>query len=114
MPLADIRLRPCHSSDAPLVLEEARESVAEIFPWMPWFSPDYDLARARDWVDLSIQNWQARTSFEFVIENAKGRLLGACGVNQLHSEYPMANLGYWVRSSASFSMACSTTRSSFP
>ena len=31
--------------------------------------------------------------------DARDRLLGCCGINQINKEHPLANLGYWVRSS---------------
>ena len=40
------------------------------------------------------------TAFEFAIVSADGGYLGGCGLNQIDKTNCRANLGYWVRSSA--------------
>src|SRR5205809_564726 len=75
----------------------ARESVASIFPWMPWCHEGYALKEAEAWVSSQIKAWDARASFEFVIRTANGNHVGGGGINCLNHEHPFANLGYWVR-----------------
>ena len=47
-----------------------------------------------------MQAFQQRTAFEFAITTNDGAYLGGCGLNQLDTLNQRANLGYWVRSSA--------------
>jgi len=56
--------------------------------------------RARQWVLLQIELARQRKAFEFVIVGDGGRLLAAAGINQIHPMHRYANLGYWVRTSA--------------
>jgi ribosomal-protein-serine acetyltransferase len=87
-------------SDAPFIWEAARESLAELQPWMPWSHPAYAIEETRSWLALQVQAFQQRTTFEFAITADDGRLLGGCGLNQIDALNQRANLGYWVRSSA--------------
>jgi RimJ/RimL family protein N-acetyltransferase len=46
-----------------------------------------------------VSNWNDKQSYAFAItDSATGRILGGCGLNSL-DENPVANLGYWIRSS---------------
>jgi RimJ/RimL family protein N-acetyltransferase len=96
----DISIRPYRESDAPLLHEAATESVAEVFRWLVWCHPGYSLEESEAWVAHSIAAWSARTEFNFVIQDRSGRFLGGTGLNQIIQTDRVANLGYWVRSSA--------------
>lgn len=95
-----IRLAPYETRHVPLLFEAARESVREIHPWMTWCHPAYAMAESEDWVRAQIENFSARTAFNFVIESEQGNFLGACGVDKFEVENQRCNLGYWVRTSA--------------
>jgi ribosomal-protein-serine acetyltransferase len=95
-----IRIRPYRINDASYVWEAARESLAELQPWMPWCHPDYSIEECRSWLSMQVQAFQQRTTFEFAITSAAGGYLGGCGLNQIDALNHRANLGYWVRSSA--------------
>jgi ribosomal-protein-serine acetyltransferase len=97
---ADIALRPYALEDAPRLFEAARESSAEVYPWLPWCRPEYTLDEARDWIAKQVQLFSERSSFAFVVTGAGGQFLGGCGLNQLDPLHRRANLGYWVRTSA--------------
>ncbi len=93
-----ILLRPYQPDDAALVYEAACESVAEIAPWMAWCHAGYSLEEARSRAELRPAAWERGSEYDFVIvESATGQVLGACGLNNIHRENRMANLGYWVR-----------------
>ena len=98
--MSSIRIRPYRLNDASLVWEAARESLAELQPWMPWSHPDYSIEETRSWLAAQVQAFQQRTAFEFAITSAAGGYLGGCGLNQIDALNQRANLGYWVRSSA--------------
>ena len=96
----DISLRPYRLDDLPALHEAAIESVWEVRPFMPWCRPDLTLDEGRRWIEAQVSAFAARKAFEFVILAPDGRFLGGCGLNQIDEENQRANLGYWVRSSA--------------
>lgn len=95
-----VTIRRYEPEDAERIFEAARESMAEISPWMPWCHPAYALEEARAWTAHCGVVWRERREFNFVIEGESGAFLGACGLNQIRWEEGTANLGYWVRTSA--------------
>jgi RimJ/RimL family protein N-acetyltransferase len=97
---AGVSIRPYRLDDAAALHEAGLESVAEVAPFMPWCRSDLTVEETRGWVDAQVHAFGARRAFEFVIESADGVLLGGCGLNQIDDVNRRANLGYWVRSSA--------------
>jgi ribosomal-protein-serine acetyltransferase len=95
-----ISIRPYRLGDAVALHEAAIESVWEIRPFMPWCRPDLTVDEGRCWIEAQVSAFAARKAFEFVISSPDGRFLGGCGLNQIDEENHRANLGYWVRSSA--------------
>jgi RimJ/RimL family protein N-acetyltransferase/heme-degrading monooxygenase HmoA len=94
-------LRPFVQGDADAFVEAARESVATVGRWMPWCRADYRLDEAQAWISRCSAAWQQGQQREFGFFDAlTGRLLGGGGLNGLHADLPLANLGYWVRESA--------------
>jgi len=93
-------IRPYQPSDAKQVYEAVRESLADLLPWMPWCHPEYSLEEARQWVGAQEQLVERGAAYEFAILDERGGYLGGCGVNQVVHAHRFANLGYWVRSSA--------------
>jgi RimJ/RimL family protein N-acetyltransferase len=87
-------------NDAHAFHAAAQESSKEVYPWLPWCRSDYTLEEAKAWAQYQIQLFEQRTEFEFVIVDDEDRLLGACGLNQINTVHRIANLGYWVRTSA--------------
>lgn len=96
-----LRMRPYAPGDAAALHAAAIESVAEVQPWMPWCHARYSLDEAQAWVAQQIASHENQREFEFVVVDSAGRLLGGCGLNQIDSANRRANLGYWIRSSAS-------------
>ena len=97
---ANVHIRRFQPNDVSDVFEAVRESLTELQPWMPWSHPGYSLYESRSWVQAQIAAFDQRTAFEFAIIRDDGRYLGACGLNQIDHANRRANLGYWVRSSA--------------
>jgi RimJ/RimL family protein N-acetyltransferase len=87
-------------SDAAFIWEAVRESLTELHPWMPWCHPGYAIEETRSWLTVQVQAFQQRTAFEFAVAGGDGRYLGGCGLNQIDALNQRANLGYWVRASA--------------
>lgn len=95
-----VRLHLPAADDAARLHEAVRESFDELSAWMDWCVPEYGLDHARRWLEEQARLHAAGDGFEFLVEDGGGRLLGACGLNQLNRAQRLANLGYWVRSSA--------------
>lgn len=95
-----IRLRRYTSADTASVHEAALESSADIFPWMPWCHPGYSLAEATAWVDSRERLFADGQEYSFAIVDPAGRFLGTCDLNQINRGHRVANVGYWVRTSA--------------
>ena len=92
-------LRTYASDDASAFHAAAVESKRELIPWMPWCHDDFSLAEAEAWVARQ-SSPGPKTEHEFLIVDNDGRFLGACGINQFDRLNCRANIGYWVRSSA--------------
>jgi ribosomal-protein-serine acetyltransferase len=96
-----IGIRRYQLDDASGLYEAARESIADIYPWMKWCHPDYSIEDSRSWVPLTVADWEAGVAYDFVVYDCDtGRFLGAVGINQINRVHDFANLGYWIRSSA--------------
>lgn len=103
MTLSDgvVAARPWQVGDAPALYEAARESIDTVGPWLPWLDDLYRLEDAERWVTDSQQHWARQIEFRFMVHDpVTGRLLGGVGLNHLNQTHRFANLGYWVRASA--------------
>jgi RimJ/RimL family protein N-acetyltransferase len=80
--------------------EAARESVGEVFRWLPWCHAQYSLAEAVEWIRSRAPLTVEGREYAFAIIGTDGRFLGGCGLNQINSIHRFANVGYWVRTSA--------------
>jgi RimJ/RimL family protein N-acetyltransferase len=96
----EVRIRPYTMDDADAVWHAVRESLRELKPWMPWAHPGYAMSESRSWLEVQVAAFAARSAFEFAIVGRDGRYLGGCGLNQIETLNRRANLGYWVRSTA--------------
>lgn len=102
-PITDghVLLRPYAPADVEAMYEAARESVDALYPWMEWCHPDYARDESAVWVVHAMDALAAGREFSFGVWDAAGtRFLGGCGLNQFNLVQRFANLGYWVRSSA--------------
>lgn len=96
----DVRIRPYRLDDAAALFQAARESLAELGPWMPWCHPAYSMNESRLWLEAQVPAFEQGTAFELAIISADGHYLGGCGLNQIDQVNRRANLGYWVRTAA--------------
>jgi ribosomal-protein-serine acetyltransferase len=96
-----ITLRPPEVADAAAIVTAVQESVAEISPWMDWCSPEYTVLVAEKWLATLPAQWETDVQYALVItDRTDGRILGGTGLNHIHPVHHLANLGYWVRTSA--------------
>ncbi len=94
------RLRPYEPDDAEALWEAVRESTTDLSPWMTWCHPHYSRAEAAEWVASRCRLAVEGREFAFAIIGTDGCLLGGCGISQINRLHRFANLGYWVRTSA--------------
>ncbi len=95
-----VQIRQYHVEDAEQLCAAASESTEQVFPWMPWCHPAYSLAESRGWIEHCRVAWEQGAEYNFAVVDHANHFLGGCGLNQLRLEHRVANLGYWVRSSA--------------
>ena len=93
-------IRAYEPGDADALWEAARESVAEVSRWLPWCHAQYSRTEAIEWIRSRAPLAAEGREYTFAIRGADGRFLGGCGLNQINRIHRFANLGYWVRSSA--------------
>ncbi len=95
-----ISIRPYRVEDAPAVHAAAMSSVAEIQPFGPWCHPGLTLEDVHAWIERQVQAFESLRAFELAIVGNDGEYLGGCGLNEIDQANRRANLGYWVRTSA--------------
>ncbi len=94
-----VLLRPYCDSDCEDIYAAVRESLSDMYPWMPWAHRDYTIDESRKWLKNQFGEWNKGSSYEFAILDARsGHYLGGCGINRIDIINRWANLGYWVRS----------------
>ena len=98
--MSALSIRLYEPADADELAAAVVESVAEIGQWMGWCRPDYSADQAREWIESQQELVRSGLAFEFAIRGGGGAYLGGCGVNQVNRAHRFANLGYWVRASA--------------
>lgn len=97
----DVSIRRYEPDDATRLFEAARESTADVFPWLPWCHPEYRIEESQEWIESQVEAYRKGTEFNFAVVSEDSRFLGGCGLNRLDPAHRTANLGYWVRTSAS-------------
>ncbi len=95
-----IHIRRYEPTDIDAIYEAVCESRAELSPWMPWCHESYSRQDSVGWVESRPAAWDRNEEWSFVIVDASGRILGACGLHRLDLRNGVGELGYWVRSSA--------------
>jgi RimJ/RimL family protein N-acetyltransferase len=91
-------IRKCDPAFTDDLFEAARESIDTVFPWLPWCHPDYQREESLGWLNHCKKEWETGNQYSFSIFNRNNTLLGGCGINKI-DQHPVANLGYWLRSS---------------
>ncbi len=97
-----VSVRRYEIGDARGVFEAASESIDAIYPWMEWCHPGYAFEEAEEWVGHAATAGESGTS-EFpmvVVAAGSGQILGSSGLNKIDPLHRIANLGYWIRTSA--------------
>ena len=96
-----ILVRAFREEDADALYEAVRESIAEVSVWLPWCHENYSIEETREFIGSRELASQGGEWYSFgVFEKDGGRFLGGVGINFINRVHQMANLGYWVRTSA--------------
>jgi ribosomal-protein-serine acetyltransferase len=96
-----ILIRTLRQEDVRPLYEAARESIAEVSQWLPWCHENYSIEETREFIASREIASQGGEWYSFgVFERVGGRFLGGVGINFINRVHRMANLGYWVRTSA--------------
>ena len=96
-----VRIRRSEVGDAARLLDAVRASISDLERWMPWAHAGYSLEDSSMWLDLCCEGWVKGTQYAFIaVDVATGEVLGDCSISQINRMNGFANLGYWVRSTA--------------
>lgn len=95
-----VALRPFVATDVEALVEAARESTRENYPWLSWCHPNYGESDARNWVEHAATVWETGERNFAITDSVSVRLLGGCDLTRFDPDLRWANLGYWVRSSS--------------
>ena len=96
-----ILLRQYREGDAAQLFGAVRESIAEVSRWLPWCHENYSIAESREFVASRRDASQGDEWYSFaVFEKSSGAFVGGVGLNFINRVHQFANLGYWVRTSA--------------
>jgi RimJ/RimL family protein N-acetyltransferase len=94
-------IRPYRGKDATAFYEAVRESISEVSPWLPWCHQNYSIEESREFIGSREIATQGGEWYSFgIFETDGGKFLGGVGINFINRVHQMANLGYWVRTSA--------------
>ena len=98
--LSAFGIRRYELGDVASLFEAARESINEVYPWLPWCYPGYSMDDSSAWVRSQGEAWDMGREYSFVIFDRRSQgYVGGVGLNQINQIHRMANLGYWVRTS---------------
>ena len=87
-------------SDEDNLYKSARASVSEVFEFLPWCHPDYSRGEVKEWLTKVEARWREAEAYQFAIYDKSNLTFhGGCGL-ELVEENPIANLGYWIKSSS--------------
>ena len=93
------QIRAYEDTDTGELLAAVRESVQDLWPWMPFGGASYSAGDAAAWIRASREALALGTMYDFAVIDDQGRYCGGCGINQINKLHRFANVGYWVRSS---------------
>ena len=79
-------------SDVDALVASVGRSLAELDPWMPWATADYDRSVGMKWITGGLD----AKAHSFVILDTDDSFAGTCGLNGIDELNRSANLGYWV------------------
>lgn len=94
-----LRLRAPRAGDSSMIFPLVRQSLAELKPWMPWATDDYDLPACETWVRRAAGEFGPRKQLQFLIfaEADDGpQYVGTVGAHEFRWDVIEAEIGYWL------------------
>jgi RimJ/RimL family protein N-acetyltransferase len=86
--------------DGELVNAATVESAAELAVWLPWATPTPTVEATETWCRRVRANFCLREQIGYVLWLKDGvTCVGGCGMNRIDWRVPMAEVGYWLRTS---------------
>ena len=95
-----IRLRPIEVADAPAIAAAVARSRDALRRWMVWYTDDYDVRAAHEWIASSLADAAAGTTVQFAVVGRGEELIGVLGFEGIAAEPGRAMLGYWLATDA--------------
>ena len=94
-------LRVPRAGDGPVVNAAVAESREELSPWMPWANPTPKVEDTEVWCRQAAAKFLSREQLHFSIYRSGDPTycLGNCGLHHIDWKVPMAEVGYWLRTS---------------
>lgn len=90
-------LRRWETRFAEAAADAVRASIAELTPFMPWATAEYDVDAARGYVSQTAQQWRNGEAFDYAVFTRSGDLVGSCGL-MARMGPGVLEIGYWIRS----------------
>ena len=92
-------LRRPTPDDTDALHEAVKTSFTELHPWMPWCTEPVESVHQREFIERSEKSWAAGTTFNWLIMDAGGALIGTIGLMDRIGTGGL-EIGYWLRSDA--------------
>lgn len=97
----NIVIRPLRVDDAQKLYEAARESIPEVSRWLPWCHENYSIEETKAFLAARQAGSGTEEAYSFgIFDKTTDQFLGGAGLNFINRVHQLANLGYWVRTSA--------------
>lgn len=81
-----VTIRQYRPADVPELVAAVHESVADLWPWMPWGTAAYSAADAEAWVRTTLDGHEAGSMYDFAVIDAAGRYVGGCGLKKVGAQ----------------------------
>ncbi len=91
-----LRIRPPTLDDAVALNAAVVASLPELRPFMPWATPDPDVAATRAFIEHAIAQTAADIEYPLLLTTHDGKIVGSIGLHHVDWRIPTVELGYWA------------------
>ena len=91
-----LRIRPPTLDDAAALNAAVVASLPELRPFMPWATPDPDVAATRAFITHAIAQNAADLEYHLLLTTPAGDIVGSSGVHHVDWRIPQAETSYWI------------------